>query len=124
MEHHPFDRNARFERLQQVPGDRLALPVTIGGQVELVDVLEQTLELGDGALLIGAHDVERFEVGVDIDTQARPGFGLVLRRHIGGIARQVPNVPPRGLDYIVTAQVARNFPCLGGRLDNDEPPHG
>ena len=62
VEHHPLDRDARLQRLQQVPGDGLALAVAVSGQVELVDVLEQALQLGDRALLLGADDVERFEV--------------------------------------------------------------
>ena len=33
VEHHPLDRDARLERLQQVPGDGLALPVAVGGQI-------------------------------------------------------------------------------------------
>ena len=53
VEHHPLDRHARLERLQQVPGDGLALAVAVRGQVELVDVLEQLLQLGDGAFLSG-----------------------------------------------------------------------
>ena len=43
VEHHPLDRDARLQRLEQVPGDRLALAVTVCRQVELVDVLEQAL---------------------------------------------------------------------------------
>ena len=33
VKHHPPDRDFRFEGLQQMPGDGLALPVTVGGQV-------------------------------------------------------------------------------------------
>jgi hypothetical protein len=72
VENHPLDRDARLERLQQMPGDGLALSVTVSGQIELVDVLEQVLQLGDGALLIGTDDVERLEVGIDVDAKARP----------------------------------------------------
>ena len=84
VEHHPLDRDARFQGLEQVPGDGLAFAVTVRGQIELVDVLELVLEVGDGALLVRADDVERLEVVVDVHTQSRPRLGLVLGRHVGG----------------------------------------
>jgi hypothetical protein len=46
VEDHPLDRDLGLERLEQVPGDGLALAVLIGGEEELVGVLEQVLELG------------------------------------------------------------------------------
>jgi hypothetical protein len=52
VEDHPADRDLRVERLEQVPGDGLALAVLIGGEEELVRVLEQRLELGDLLLLV------------------------------------------------------------------------
>ena len=53
VEHHPLDGNARLQRLQQVPRDGFTLAVTVGGQVELVDVLQEAFEFGDRALLSG-----------------------------------------------------------------------
>ena len=106
-----------------MPGDRLALAVTVRGQVELVDVLEQVLQLGDGALLVRADDVERLEVGVDVDAEPRPRLRLVLGGHVGGSPGQVADVPAGGLDDVVGAQVASYFARLGRRLDYDEPPH-
>ena len=41
VEDHPLDRHLGLERLDQVPGDGLALAVLIRGEQELVDVLEQ-----------------------------------------------------------------------------------
>ena len=76
-----------------MPGDGLALAVAVGGQIELVDVLEQALQLGDGALLVRADDVERFEVGVDVDPEAGPRLGLVLGGDVGGGPRQIADVP-------------------------------
>ena len=35
VEHHPAYRNLRLQLLPEVPGDRLALPVLVGGEVEL-----------------------------------------------------------------------------------------
>lgn len=83
MEDHPLDRDVRLEGFQQVPGDGLALAVTIGGQIEFVDVLEEALELADGALLLRADDVERLEVGVDVDSEPGPRLGLELGGHVG-----------------------------------------
>lgn len=123
MEDHPLDRDAGLQRLQQVPGDGLALAVTVGGQIELVDILEQPLELGYRALLLRADDVERFEVVLDVDAQARPRLGFVLGGHVGGIARQVTDVTAGRLHDVVGAQVTSDFARLGGRLDDDEPPN-
>ena len=53
VEHHPLDRDVlRLQLVEQVPGDRLALAVLVGGEVELVGVLEQALELADVRLLV------------------------------------------------------------------------
>ena len=106
VEHHPLDRDARFEGLQQMPRDGLTLAVTICGQIQLVDIFEQAFEFGDRALLLRADDVERLEVLVDVDPEAGPGLRLVLRGHVGRGARQVADVPPGGLDDVVRAQVA------------------
>src|SRR5690606_42100561 len=59
VEHHAAHRHLRLERLQQVPRDGLALPVRVGGQVQLVDVLQQALQLTDRRLLVRRDDVER-----------------------------------------------------------------
>ena len=106
-----------------MPGDGLTLAVTVRCEIELVDVLEQVLQLGDGALLVGADDVERFEVRIDVDPEARPRFGFVLGGHVGGRPRQVPDVTAGGLDDVIGAQVSSYFACLSRRLDYDESPH-
>ncbi len=122
VEHHPLDGDVRLEGFQQMPGDGLTLAVAIRGQIELVDVLEQALELGDRALLLGADDVQRFEVRVDVDPEAGPGLGLEFRRHVGRGPGQVTDVAARGFDDVPRAQVAGQFARLGGRLDNHESP--
>jgi len=93
VEHHPLDRDAGLEGLQQVPGDRLALAVAVGGQVQLVDVFEQALEFGDDGLLVRADHVERFEVVVHVDSGAGPLHRLELGGHVGGPLRKVAGVP-------------------------------
>src|SRR5699024_12127693 len=42
VEDHAFDRDLRFEHLEQVPGDGLSLTVLIRCQIEFVGVLAQT----------------------------------------------------------------------------------
>ncbi len=122
VEDHPLDRDVRLEGFQQVPGDGFALAVTIRSQVELVDVLEQALQLADGALLLRADDVERLEVGIDVDSEPGPRLGLELRGHVGRGAGQIADVASRGLDDVAGAQVTGQFARLGRRLDNDESP--
>ena len=72
VEDHPAHRHRRLERLHQVPGDRLALAVLIGGQVDLVGVLDQRPELADLLLAVRADHVERLEVVVGVDARAAP----------------------------------------------------
>ena len=74
VEDHPAHRHARLQRLQQMPGDGLALAVLIRREVELAGVLQQRLELGDLSLLVSRDDVERLEAVVDVDAEARPGL--------------------------------------------------
>ena len=123
VEDHPAHRDGGFQGLEQMPGDRLALAVTVGGEIELVDSFEQALEFGDGALLFGTDDIEGLEVGVDVDTEARPGLGLILGRHVGRRPGQVPDVASGGLHDVVRPQVAGNFAGFGRRLDDDKTPY-
>ena len=110
----------RLERLHEVPRDGLALAVLVGREVELVGVLDERLELADLLLAVGADDVERLEVVVGVDAEARPGLALVLGRDVGGVARQVADVADRGLDDVAVAEVAADRLRLGRRLDDDE----
>ena len=120
MEHHALDRDLRLERLEQVPGDRLTLAVAVRREIELVDILHQRLQLGDRRLLVCRDHVQRLEVVVDVDTEPRPGLALVLRRNVGGAARQVTNVTARRLHDVVAPQIPRNLARLGRRLDDHQ----
>ena len=119
VEHHPLDRDRRLERLEQVPGDGLALAVLIRGEVELVGVLEQGLQLADLLLLVRVDDVVRVEVVLDVDPELAEGALLDLGRHLAR-RRDVADVAHRGLDVPVAAEVAGDGPRLRGRLDDDE----
>ena len=72
VEDHALHRDGRVEDLKQVPGDGFALTVFIGGQIDLVHLLEQCLELGDHLLLAGGDHIERLEAVVHIDRQPCP----------------------------------------------------
>ena len=121
VENHSAHRDGGFQRLQQMPGDRFTLAVAVSGEIQLVDTLEQALEFSDGGLLVRADDVQRFEVGIDVDPEPSPLLGLVLGRNVSGTLGQVADMAPGGLDDIVRAQVAGYFARLSGRLDDDEP---
>ncbi len=134
VEDHPAHRDLRLERLQQVPGDGLALAVGVGGEQELVDRLQRVLELGDLALLLRRDDVERGELVVDVDARAGPTTRPCTwparrpRRAAGrGCARPRPRrrSPCRGTAAIFLAlvpdstitsrRVGRPFAVAGGR---------
>jgi hypothetical protein len=85
VEDHPLDRHLRLQHLEQVPGDRLALAVLVGREVELVGVLQQRLELGDLLLLVGGDDVEGSK-SLSTSTPSRPTAPLDLGRDVGGVA--------------------------------------
>ena len=77
-------------------------------------------QLGDLALLLRRDDVERGELVVDVHPEPRPRLALVLGRHVGRAARQVPDVPDGGLDDVVLAQVLGDLLGLRGGLDDDQ----
>src|SRR5438105_1884420 len=120
VEHHALDRDAGGEDLDEVPGDRLAFPVLVRGQVQLLRPAQQALELGDLRLLLLGHDVEGLEVVVGVDTQPGPGLTLVGRGDLGRSPGQVADVADGGLDHEVVAEEARDGAGLGRRLDDDQ----
>ena len=106
---------------RQVPRDGLALAVLVSGEVELVGVLEQRLELGDLLLLVGWHDVERLEVVVDVDAEPRPRLSAVLFRDFRRLVGHVANVADARLDHVPLAEVAGDGPGLGRGLHDHQP---
>ncbi len=99
-------RRAEVCRLEQVPGDRLALAVGVGGEIDSSSLAGGVADLLDGLRLLFRHDVSRQEAVIDFDA------------HV--VLRQVPHVAYGGLYVIVCAQNARNRPRLGGRFDYDQ----
>ncbi|MPM17748.1 hypothetical protein SDC9_64147 [bioreactor metagenome] len=113
VEHHPADRHLGPELLLQVPGDRLALAVTVGGEVDVLGALECFLQPAQGRLLVGRDDVERDEAALDVDTGAGPLLALVLGGDLGGTGGQVTDVPAAGLDDVARPQVSLDLGGLG-----------
>ena len=83
-------------------------------------LLSASRELGDLALLLRRHDVERLELVVDVHAEAGPRLALVLGRDVRGPAREVADVADRRLDDVVAAEVGRDLLGLGRRLDDHE----
>ena len=99
-------RLAAGQRLEQVPGDRLALAVGVGGEDQLLVVLQR---LGDGADVLGA-------VGGDLPLHREVVLG-VDRAVLG---RQVADVAVGGEHRVAGAEILVDGLRLGGRLDDDD----
>ena len=134
MEHHAFHRHVRRRRqhLEEVPGDRLALTILVGCEIELVGRLQELLEPRDLGLLLLGHDVQRLEVVLDVDAQPGPRFALHRRRHLRRVAGQIPDVTDRRFhDEIAPGRaeigelepVAGRAPAVRGG-DAERPDHG
>ena len=145
VEHHPpVARRVAANRLAQVPGDRLALAVEVGGQIDGVRRLRQPREFIHHLFLARQNLVFRAPTGVRIDTHAldqlRAGAGflicsLLVHRQLAGArglfgpgARisglaahgQVANVPDTGFDDKILAEIAVDGLRLGRRFDDHE----
>ena len=96
--------------LGDVPGDRLALAVEVGGEVDRVRALRRLLDVGDLLAPILGDDVLGREAVVDVDAELA----------LAGVIGQVADVPVGSQDTVIVAEVALDRPCLGGRLDDHE----
>ena len=122
VEDHPPGRHLGLQLLQQVPGDRLTLAVTVGGEQELVGLGEGVAERAQCRALVRVHHVQRLEAVVHVHTGAGPLLTLVLRRHLRRAGREVAHVTAAGLDDVAVAEKARDLGRLGRRLDDHESP--
>ncbi len=105
VEDHALDRHSGAQHLEEMPGDGLSFAVLVGGEYEFARIFHQLLELADLLGLLGRHDVERFEPVVDVDAQAGPLLALVGGRNLGRVLRQIADVPDRGLDHVIVAEI-------------------
>ena len=99
-------RGAGLQGLLQVPGDRLAFPIGIGGQVDSRRLLGRPAQLRERLLLAGQDLIRRF-VGIAA-VDAEPFLG------------QVPHVAVGGEHAEVLAQELLERLRLGGRFDDDD----
>jgi hypothetical protein len=105
-----------------MPRDGLTFAILVRREIELGRRFQERLQLPDDVLLLGADDVQRLEVVVDVDAQARPRFALVGVGHVLGVARQIAHVTDRGLDGhgaiddVRAGEIAGDRPCLGRRF--------
>ena len=120
VEDHPAHRHLRLQHLDEVPGDRLAFAVFVCREQQLVGLGELAAQVRDDRLLLRVDDVERLEVVVDVDAEARPRLLLLRGRNLGRAVREVADMADRRFDHVVLAEVARNRLRLGGRLDDHE----
>ena len=114
VEDHPFDLDAiqgllLVQDLLDVPRDRLALAVGVGGQIKVIRLFDG---LGDFLhLLLG--------VGTDLPLHGEVGTGI----HRSVLGRQIANMAVAGEDRVVAPQIPIDRLRLGGRFDNDDVRH-
>ena len=90
-EGHAVDGNLGFQNLFEVPGDRFTFAVTIGCEVEGVNVFEFAFEFGDFFLLVWVDHIVGVKIVVDIDRElADRAFFQVFGQF--GRLRQVADV--------------------------------
>ena len=94
------------ERLRQVPGDRLSLPVGVGRKKDLAGVLRLFFELTDHVALAADVDIMGLEMIVDVDAERTLG--------------EVADVSDRRDDLISGAEIALDRQCFcRGFHDNE-----
>ena len=114
VEDHAAHGLFRVEHLAEMPADALALAIFVGGQENLVGALQGLLQFGNYLAFFVRHHVQRFEVGLDVDAQARPFLPLQLGRDFGGRRRQVTDMTHACLDLVVAGQEFSNRFRFGG----------
>ena len=101
-----LDRLAAGQRLLQVPADRLALAVGVGGEDQNRVIFQR---IGDGFDMFA-------RVGGNLPLHRETLFG-VDRAILGG---QVTHMPIRGQHSVIAAKIAVDGLGLGGRFDDDD----
>ena len=108
LEQHPVHRHplGRRDLVGDVPGDRLAFAVGVGGEIDGRRGLGRLLELGQRLGLALDGDVLGLEPVVDVHPQLAGG--------------EIAQVPDRRLHVVAPTEVLPDGLGLGGRLDDDE----
>ena len=102
------------EHLREMPGDRLPLAIQVGGEPDLAGPLGEPAEFGDRLRLVVVDFVGGGEVVVEIDARNS------LLGSPRGLARQVADVPDRGLHHESRPQILLDGLRLRGALDNHQ----
>ena len=105
-----------------MPTDRLSLAVFVRREVDDVGALHGGPQFLDLVFLAARDNVERLELGIDIDAQPRPGLLLELGGDLGRTVGQIADVPVRGEHLESLAEELRDGPRLGGGLDDHKGP--
>ncbi len=93
-----------LEDLQDVPGDRLAFPIRVGGEDELVGLFDRVRDF--------LHDFLGLRVDVPVHLEVFVGL------HRAVLGRQIAHMPERGNDLVAAAQVLVDGLGLGSRFDD------
>ncbi len=89
-----------------MPRDRLAFAIRVGGQDDLVGVLDRLSDLGDALGALGVHFPDHGEIVVRID-----------RPVLGG---QVADMAHAGDHVEIAAEIFVDGLCFGRRFDDDD----
>ena len=111
VEHHALDRLILqraflLQHFQDVPGNRLALAIRVGGENELVRALH------------GTGDVVQAAGGLRVDLPDHLEVGVRIHRPVLG--REVADMTERGDHFVAAAQILIDRLGLRRRLDNDD----
>ena len=120
MEHHASGRNLRIQYFKKVPGNGFSFAVFIGSEVEGVSLFQQLFEISNGYLAAFAFYVEGLKAIINVNTNAGPGFTLVLLGYLVSALREISNMAHRRFDNVVVAEDRTNGLRLRWRLHNDE----
>ena len=99
---------ALAQELADVPGDGLALAVGVGGEDDLLRVLDQSPQLGDVAAGAFQHLVGGGDLPI-LEGDGQPSLG-----------GKVSHMAERRGDAVLRAEHLLDLPDLVGRLDDDE----
>ena len=100
-----LDQVALLEKFIQVPGDRLALTVRVGGQIQ-----------GIGLFHCPGYGVDMFPAALD-DLVSH--LEVLLRIHGIFLAREIPHMAVGGQRDKIVAEIARHGARLGRRFDDN-----
>ncbi len=124
VEDHPLDRYVGIEGVDEVPSNRLALPILVRRDVEPVCVRHGLFQVPDDLLFVRRHHVERLKPIGHLHPEPRPVFVLVLRGNLVRRRGKIPNVPHARLDAIpALRQKFSDGSGLGRRLNDNQTLH-